>query len=184
MLVMGLAAISATSFSQRFKTTLYETPVPYKYQEGWVYNDCLLKDIQSFMNFTESKAQRSMKMAWFTWQKKIHPFEITQFVENQDTTFMWSLAFQNEKYEHITDVGLIAFRTKEQVEQLAHDLEAIFLAPPSTGVSYTRDNYNLVKRENATAIYVYDEDGKYFILLSNLGDCLASQIRETIHLMN
>jgi len=184
MLVMGLAAISAIGLSQRYETTLYETPVPYKYQEGWVYNDCLLKDIQSILNFSEKKTQRYIKIGWASYRGMIHPFKITRFVEGGNKTFMWSLAFQNAKYTHITDVGLIAFRTKEQVEQLTSDLEAIFSAPYSTGITYTRDNYNLVKEENATGIYVYDKDDKYFILLPNLGDCLISQIRETVHLMD
>jgi len=89
-------------------------------------------------------------------------------VEAGDTTKYMSIAFQNVKYQHITDIGVILLSNEEECDTFASQIK--YVIPKAGGdemVEFDEGKYKIVVGNNQN-VFFYDSDGKYsFINTTN-----------------
>ena len=107
-------------------------------------------------------------------------YEIEQVVGDSEYK-VWTMYYQNSKYEHIVDLGYIHFYSEEDVLKFAEDMQ-FFLTQGNADVTTRGNGYRLSNR--GKFIFIYDDDGKYTYVTKKKAFKLIADIKNHAHLMN
>jgi hypothetical protein len=86
--------------------------------------------------------------------------------DNNDSSKHVSLVFQNFKYQHISDNGVIILPNQEELNSFIKDLSILYSKlNTESNLEFNRENYTVAYYDFAkNKIYILDTDGKYMIL--------------------
>jgi hypothetical protein len=117
--------------------------------------------------------------------KGVNPkWSYTMVIENnQDTSTHFSFSFQNAKYQHITDIGIVVLLTKSRVIDFVNGLRDV--AGRDKGIQYSV-NVHAIRigvYEFSNNVFIEDRQGKYFTLTKKQALNFADAIEANIHLL-
>ena len=110
-------------------------------------------------------------------------FTITQKIENSDTTTFFSYTYQNQKYQHISDLGIILTFEKASVKQLAELLMEFSQKEPGITISNHSKDFTIDLYDFSKNIYLTDTKGKYTAISKKQAVKMADEILNNLHLL-
>ena len=117
--------------------------------------------------------------------KGLNPkWEYTMIIENkQDTSTHFSFYFQNQKYVHIQDLGVVVFMTKDRVTEFIAGLRDV--AGQEKGIQYSLivQGVRISVYDFSNNVFIEDRNGKYFTLTKKQALNFADAIEANIHLL-
>jgi hypothetical protein len=117
--------------------------------------------------------------------KGLNPkWEYTMIIENkQDTSTHFSFYFQNQKYVHIQDLGVVVLMTKDRVTEFIASLRDA--AGQEKGITYTVmvQGVRISVYDFSNNVFIEDRNGKYFTLTKKQALNFADAIEANIHLL-
>lgn len=105
---------------------------------------------------------------------------ITEIINNNDTTIIFALSYQNSQYQHITDIGVVSFTDKQSLLKFCDEIESLAKMNLEKGSSLQieGEGYKLV-RMDSMYVYLYDENGKFTPISLNKINNGFKKIRES-----
>lgn len=110
-------------------------------------------------------------------------FSITQKIQDSDTSTFFSFTYQNQKYQHISDLGIILTFDKASVKQLAELLMEFSQKDPGVQVSHKTKDYTIDLYDFSRNIYLTDTKGKYTAISKKQAIKMADEIFNNLHLL-
>jgi hypothetical protein len=111
-------------------------------------------------------------------------WQYTMIIENkQDTSTHFSFSFQNQKYVHIQDLGVVVLMTKDRVIEFIAGLRDA--AGQEKGITYTVtvQGVRISVYDFSNNVFIEDRQGKYFTLTKKQALNFADAIEANIHLL-
>jgi hypothetical protein len=117
--------------------------------------------------------------------KGLNPkWQYTMVIENnQDTSTHFGFSFQNQKYVHIQDLGVVVLMTKDRVNEFIASLRDA--AGQEKGITYTVtvQGVRISVYDFSNNVFIEDRQGKYFTLTKKQALNFADAIEANIHLL-
>jgi hypothetical protein len=111
-------------------------------------------------------------------------WQYTMVIENnQDTSTHFGFSFQNQKYVHIQDLGVVVLMTKDRVNEFIAGLRDA--AGQEKGITYTVtvQGVRISVYDFSNNVFIEDRQGKYFTLTKKQALNFADAIEANIHLL-
>jgi len=110
-------------------------------------------------------------------------FTITQKIENSDTSTYFSYTYQNQKYQHISDLGIILTFDKASVKQFAEVLKEYSQKEDKIQLSYKLKDFSIELYDFSKNIYINDSKGKYTSVSKKQASKMADEILDNLNLL-
>lgn len=110
-------------------------------------------------------------------------FDIVQKVQNDDTTTYFVFTYQNQKYQHISDLGIILMFDKGNVKKFAEVLKEYSQKEDKIQLSYKLKDFSIELYDFSKNIYINDSKGKYTSVSKKQASKMADEILDNLHLL-
>lgn len=110
-------------------------------------------------------------------------FTITQKIQNDDTTTYFSFTYQNQKYQHISDLGIILMFDKGNVKKFAEVLKEYSQKEDKIQLSYKLKDFSIELYDFSKNIYINDSKGKYTSVSKKQASKIADEILDNLYLL-
>jgi hypothetical protein len=105
-------------------------------------------------------------------------------IENQtDTMTYFSFTFQNQKYQYISDIGVVSFITQDEVIKFCDAIRELSAKEKGTELTYTVVGIELSVLEFSNSIYIQDRSGKYFSIGKTQAVNFANEIQKHVNIL-
>jgi len=111
-------------------------------------------------------------------------FKFAETITNEVSNKYFVYTFKNEKYKHITDMGIIILNNKQLTEDFANKLIELSDTTKGTGLSFKANDYVINLYESVEGVFIYDNKDKYFSLSKTDAKLIAEEILNNINLLN
>jgi hypothetical protein len=88
-------------------------------------------------------------------------FKVYERIRGEDTMVYYYMSYQNQKYQHITDLGSILLNQKEDVEELANGLKKLAEHEEKVSIIIHNKYFEIAIYEFSNNVYLMDSNGKY-----------------------
>ncbi len=110
-------------------------------------------------------------------------FDIVQKVQNDDTTTYFVFTYQNQKYQHISDLGIILMFDKGNVKKFAEVLKEYSQKEDKIQLSYKLKDFSIELYDFSKNIYINDSKGKYTSVSKKQASKIADEILDKLYLL-
>lgn len=111
-------------------------------------------------------------------------FKIAETIQDGSSSKYFVYSFKNEKYKHITDIGIIIIRDKNQLIDFANKLIKLSNIENKISLSFKNENYMINLYESINDIYIYDKKEKCFSITKAEAKNIGEEILLNINLLN
>lgn len=120
-----------------------------------------------------------------TERKKLYEgdFSITMSIKNSDTSTYFSYTYQNMKYQHISDLGIIILFNKKDLVDFVNNLKSFSEKESGVVINYHHKYFDLNLHDFSKNIFITDSKGKYTSITKNKAIKLCEEIEGQIHLL-
>ena len=109
-------------------------------------------------------------------------WEISQVVTNKtDTIVYFYMGYQNQRYQHITDIGSIIIGSKADAESFIAALRELAEAPDGSDYNINVYKFKLSKYNFSKNIYISDKSDKFTTITKKQALSLASALESNLH---
>ena len=110
-------------------------------------------------------------------------YEIVNSIREKDTMTYFYYGYQNQKYQHITDIGSIFLSKKSDLKLFADKLIEFSVKEKGTDISFADKIFKMMLYDFSEMIYIEDNKGKYTTISKKNAKKLADEIYTKLDLL-
>jgi hypothetical protein len=110
-------------------------------------------------------------------------YEIVNSIREKDTMTYFYYGYQNQKYQHITDIGSVFLSKKSDLKLFADKLIEFSEKEKGTDISFADKKFTMILYDFSEMIYIEDTKGKYTTLTKKNAKKLADEIYTKLDLL-
>ncbi len=110
-------------------------------------------------------------------------FDIVQKIQNDDTSTYFVFSYQNQKYQYISDLGIVLIFDKGNVKKFAEVLKEYSQKEDKISISYKIKDFSIELYDFSYNIYINDSKGKYTALSKKKASKMSDEILDNLHLL-
>jgi hypothetical protein len=110
-------------------------------------------------------------------------YEIVNSIREKDTMTYFYYGFQNQKYQHITDIGSVFLSKKSDLKLFADKLIEFSVKEKGTDISFADKIFKMMLYDFSEMIYIEDSKGKYTTISKKNAKKLADEIYTKLDLL-
>ena len=110
-------------------------------------------------------------------------YEIVNSIREKDTMTYFYYGYQNQKYQHITDIGSVFLSKKSDLKLFADKLIEFSLKEKGTDISFADKKFTMMLYDFSEMIYIEDTKGKHTTLSKKNAKKLADEIYTKLDLL-
>lgn len=110
-------------------------------------------------------------------------YEIVNSIKEKDTMTYFYYGYQNQKYQHISDIGSVFLSKKSDLKLFADKLIEFSEKEKGTDISFADKKFTMILYDFSEMIYIEDTKGKYTTLTKKSAKKLADEIYTKLDLL-